>query len=54
MMTIDEYFLIAKSELDKMYKLFISENKKDPEGWPLTMTKEEWMEQELASRFGEL
>jgi len=50
-MKLHEYIEKAKEELDTMLDKFVEENKLDPDSWPLEMTEEEWVEQELAERF---
>lgn len=49
-MTINEYIEKAKNELDSMNATFKENNQKDPDHWPLEMTEEEWVEQEIAIR----
>lgn len=51
MISVQEYVEIAKSELDDMAQLYITQNEKDPENWPLENDLGGWGDQELAFRF---
>lgn len=50
-MTIVEYAEKAKKEIDDMVLMYVKENKKDPNNWPLDLPVGEWGEQELNIRF---
>lgn len=50
-MTLEEYIILRKKELDDMFTYYKQEHKKDPKNWPLDMREEEWLEQELAYNF---
>jgi hypothetical protein len=52
-MELKEYIEQAKKELDKMEEAWLDNNTLSSVNWPLVMSKEEWVEQELAVRFGQ-
>lgn len=50
-MKLKDYIEQSKQELDDMEKMFIEENKTDPKNWPLEFPEEEWVDQEMSTRF---
>lgn len=47
-MDLKEYVKKRKEELDKFAEMWSVGNSKDPENWPMSISEEEWFEQELA------
>jgi len=47
-MLLEDYLQIRRDELEYLQKLFLENNKKDPEQWPLEMEEGEWFHQELS------
>jgi hypothetical protein len=45
-MNIIEYVAKRKQELDGFANEWLSQNKDDPENWPLFMSRADWVEQE--------
>lgn len=47
-MHIKDYVALRIAQLTYMQKQFESYNEVDPDGWPLDMSEEDWVEQDLA------
>ena len=47
-MDLKDYVKKRKEELDRFAEGWSVENSNDPEEWPMSMSEEEWLEQEIA------
>ena len=51
-MTLDEYIVAAKAELDEFANVWRKGQYADPEQYPAELGWGDWEDQELAERFG--
>jgi len=49
--TLAEYVVLAKREIDQWAESYRAENDADPAHFPMVMEEGEWGEQELSERF---